>query len=87
MGPEAAVNAVYANRIAEISDVVERSKFVDDKRREYEMDVELSRLASELEIDAVVAFEELRRELINRFAQADPVDREGVAKRQGVYPG
>ncbi len=87
MGPEAAVNAVYANRIAEISDSVERAKFVDDKRREYESDVELSRLASELVVDAVVAFEQLRRELINRFAQADPVDREGVAKRHGVYPG
>ncbi len=87
MGPEAAINAVYANRIAEISNSVERSKFVDAKRLEYEKDVELSRLASELVIDAVVEFEELRRELIARFAQADPVDREGVTKRHGVYPG
>ena len=66
---------------------MERSKFIEDKRREYEADVELSRLASELVIDAVVEFEELRRELIARFAQADPVDRDGVAKRHGVYPG
>ena len=87
MGPEAAINAVYANRIAEISDQVERSKFIADKRREYEEDVELSRLASELVIDAVVPFEELRRELINRFAHADPVDRDVVAKRHGVHPG
>lgn len=87
MGPEAAINAVYANRIAEISDSVERSTFIEDKRREYEKDVDLSHLASELIVDAVVAFEELRRELISRFAQADPVDREGVAKRHGVYPG
>jgi len=87
MGPEAAINAVYANRIAEISDPVERAKFVDDKRREYEKDVELSHLASELVIDAVVPFEDLRRELISRFAHADPVDREAIAKRHGVYPG
>ncbi|MEK7291973.1 MAG: carboxyl transferase domain-containing protein, partial [Actinomycetota bacterium] len=87
MGPEAAINAVYANRIAEISDSVQRSKFIEDKRREYEKDVELSHLASELIVDAVVAFGELRRELISRFAQADPVDREGVSKRHGVYPG
>lgn len=87
MGPEAAINAVYANRIVEISDSVERSKFIEDKRREYEKDVELSHLASELIVDAVVAFGELRKELISRFAQADPVDREGVAKRHGVYPG
>ena len=80
MGPEAAINAVYANRIAEINDPVERAKFVDDKRREYEQDVELSHLASELVIDAVVPFEELRRELVSRFAHADPVDRGTVAK-------
>lgn len=87
MGPEAAVNAVYANRIEEMSDPVERSKFIEDKRREYEIDVELSRLASEMVIDAVVPFEGLRAELISRFAHADPVDRDVVAKRHGVYPG
>ncbi len=37
-------------------------------------------------IDAVVPFEELRDELIARFAAADPRDREWVAKRHGVPP-
>ena len=41
---------------------------------------------SELVIDAVVPFEALRDELIGRFAAADPVDRDGVAKRHGVPP-
>lgn len=87
MGPQAAINAVYANRIADISDPDERSRFVEDKRREYEQDVELAHLASELVIDAVVEFEDLRHELIRRFANADPVDRAGVEKRHAVYPG
>ena len=37
-------------------------------------------------IDAVVPFEALRAELVGRFAAADPVDREAVAKRHGVPP-
>jgi acetyl-CoA carboxylase carboxyltransferase component len=87
MGPEPAVNAVFANRIEAISDPSERSAFVDARRAEYEADVDLLRLASELVIDAVVDFPELRGEVIRRFASADPVDRSAVAKRHGVPPG
>jgi acetyl-CoA carboxylase carboxyltransferase component len=86
MGPEPAVNAVYANKIAAIEDPVERADFVTARRVEYEEDVDIMRLASELVIDAVVPFEGLRDELITRFASADPVDREAVAKRHGVPP-
>jgi acetyl-CoA carboxylase carboxyltransferase component len=86
MGPEPAVNAVYANKIAAIEDVSEREAFVTARRIEYEEDVDLLRLASELVIDAVVPFEALRDELIGRFAAADPVDRQAVAKRHGVPP-
>jgi acetyl-CoA carboxylase carboxyltransferase component len=86
MGPEPAVNAVFANRIAAIADPAERAAFVAERRAEYEADVDLLRLASELVVDAVVPFEQLRHELVARFATADPVDREVVAKRHGVPP-
>src|SRR4051812_8728478 len=86
MGPEAAVNAVFANKIAAIDDEQERAEFVTARRVEYEEDVDLLRLAAELVIDAVVPFEALRDELIGRFAAADPVDRDSVAKRHGVPP-
>jgi acetyl-CoA carboxylase carboxyltransferase component len=86
MGPEPAVNAVYANRIAAITDAAARKQFIDDRRREYEQDVDLVRLASELVIDAVVDFPDLRSELVRRLRTADPVDRESVAKRHGVPP-
>ena len=56
------------------------------RRAEYEEDVDLLRLASELVIDAVVPFEGLRDEVISRLAAADPVDRQAVAKRHGVPP-
>ena len=41
MGPEAAVNAVYANKIAAIEDPDEREAFVLEQRRVYEEDVDL----------------------------------------------
>jgi acetyl-CoA carboxylase carboxyltransferase component len=87
MGPEAAVNAVYANKIQAIDDLDERAAYVAARRAEYEEDVDLYRLASELVIDAVVPFEALRGELIRRFATADPVDREVVHKRHAIYMG
>ncbi len=86
MGPEPAVNAVFANKIAQIADLDERAAYVAERRAEYEADVDLLRLASELVIDAVVPFDRLRVELVARFASADPVDRHVVAKRHGVPP-
>ncbi len=87
MGPEAAVNAVFANKIQAIADPTERAAYVLAQRTEYEADVDIFRLASELVIDAVVDFGQLRAELIARFAAADPVDRGAVAKHHAVYMG
>ena len=86
MGPEAAVNAVYANRIGAIDDPTERTQFVGDRRAEYEADVDLLRLASELVIDAVVEPEALRDELVARFAVARGKDRVFSERRHGVPP-
>ncbi len=86
MGPEAAVNAVYANRIGAIDDPTERAQFVSDRRREYEADVDLLRLASELVVDAVVEPEALRDELVARFAMARSKDRSFSERRHGVPP-
>jgi acetyl-CoA carboxylase carboxyltransferase component len=87
MGPEAAVNAVYANKIQAITDPDARAAYIAERRAEYEEDVDLYRLASEMVIDAVVSFADLRRELIARFATADPMDRDAVTKRHTIYMG
>jgi acetyl-CoA carboxylase carboxyltransferase component len=86
MGPEAAVNAVYANKIAAIEDPAEREAFVDEQRRVYEADVDLYRLASELVIDAVVDFPALRGEVLRRLERADRKDRSFSDRRHGVPP-
>ncbi|HEX8581613.1 MAG TPA: acyl-CoA carboxylase subunit beta, partial [Acidimicrobiales bacterium] len=86
MGPEAAVNAVYANKIAAIEDPDERAEFVEARRKEYEEDVDLLRLASELVVDAVVGFEDLRAEVVSRLELAEGKDRHFSDRRHGVPP-
>jgi acetyl-CoA carboxylase carboxyltransferase component len=86
MGPEAAVNAVYANNIAAIEDQAERDEFVAEQRRLYEEDVDLYHLASELVVDAVVDFGDLRREIVQRLALAKGKDRTFSSRRHGVPP-
>ena len=85
MGAEAAVNAVYANKIAALPED-ERAAFVAARREEYERDIDIVRLASELVIDAVVAPGDLRAELVRRFAAARGKDRHFARRRHGVTP-
>ena len=86
MGPDAAVNAVFANRINALEGA-EREEFVAARRAEYEADIDLVRLASDLVIDAIIRPGEVRGELIARFAAAAGKDRSGPEKRHGVPPG
>ncbi len=86
MGPEAAVNAVFANKIAAFEDPDEAEAFVAEQRRIYEEDVDLLRLASEMVLDAVVEPQHLRREIINRLARAEGKDRHFSDRRHGVPP-
>jgi acetyl-CoA carboxylase carboxyltransferase component len=85
MGAEAAVNAVYANKIAALP-AEEREAFVAAKREEYERDIDVMRLASELVVDAVIEPVELRAELIRRFGLARGKDRTFSRRRHGVTP-
>ncbi|HET6878358.1 MAG TPA: carboxyl transferase domain-containing protein, partial [Jatrophihabitans sp.] len=86
MGPQAAVNAVYANKIAEIADPDEQQTFIAEKRAEYEQDVDLMRLASDLVLDVVIEPEELRAELLRRYAVLVGKSRHLATKRHGVPP-
>jgi methylmalonyl-CoA decarboxylase subunit alpha len=86
MGPEPAVNAVFANHIAAIDDPDERAAFIAEQRAVYEADVDLLRLASELIVDAVVQPGELRREVVARLALAAGKRREFSERRHGVPP-
>jgi acetyl-CoA carboxylase carboxyltransferase component len=86
MGPEAAVNAVYAKRIEQLDDADERAAFVAERRAEYEADVDLLRLASDLVVDAVVEPQDLRREIALRLAYATGRSRHFSERRHGNPP-
>jgi acetyl-CoA carboxylase carboxyltransferase component len=86
MGPDPAVNAVYYNTIQGIDDPEERAAFVEERRREYEADVDLLHLAAELVVDAVVEPDDLRDELVRRLALAAGRRRDDPAKRRSVPP-
>ncbi|MDO5712605.1 MAG: acyl-CoA carboxylase subunit beta [Micrococcales bacterium] len=86
MGPEAAVNAVYAGKIAAIADPQEQAHFVAARRAEYEGDVDLERLAADLVIDSVIEADALRSDLVRRLGYARRRDRRFSDRRHGVHP-
>jgi acetyl-CoA carboxylase carboxyltransferase component len=86
MGADAAVNAVYANKIAALPDDAARAEFVAARRAEYERDIDIVRLASELVVDAIIEPARLRAELITRFARARGKDRAFARRRHGITP-
>jgi acetyl-CoA carboxylase carboxyltransferase component len=86
MGAEAAVNAVYYNRLAALESPEAREAETQRLRAEYEADIDVLRLAGELVVDDVVEPEDLRAQLIRRFAMARGKDRSFSRRRHGVTP-
>jgi len=76
---------VYANKIAALPSE-ERADFVAAKRAEYEQDIDIVRLASELVVDTIVEAGSLRAELVRRYAAAAGKDRHFSRRRHGVTP-
>ncbi len=87
MGPQAAINAVYYNQLQAIEDPdgagARGPRSCAPSTRE---DIDILHLASELVVDAVVQPEDLRDELIRRFALAAGKQREWPAKHNPITP-
>ena len=85
MGPEAAVNAVYFNKLQGLSD---EERAVEEKRlrEEYRQDVDIQHLASELVVDALVPPAGLRDEIAARLASARGRRDAAPSKRRSVTP-
>lgn len=84
MGPEAAINAVYANKLDAIDDPEERAEREQELREEYREDIDIHRMASEMVIDEIVPPSELREELSNRFAFYESVEKDLPDKKHGT---
>ena len=85
MGPEAAVNAVYSNKIAELPEP-DRQAFVEAKREEYRQDIDIYRLASELIVDDIIQPNDLRDVLSRRFHAYEGKDLVFSRRKHAVYP-
>jgi acetyl-CoA carboxylase carboxyltransferase component len=86
MGPQAAINAVYYNQLQAIDDEQERARRTEELRSEYARDIDILHLASELVIDAVIEPDELRAELVRRFAHCEGKLRSWPEKHNPVTP-
>jgi acetyl-CoA carboxylase carboxyltransferase component len=84
MGAEAAVNAVFANKIAEKPEE-ERAAYVQQLRDEYNEDIDLKKLGADLHVDAIVDPADLRGELSLRLGRARRREAWPV-KRRSVTP-
>jgi acetyl-CoA carboxylase carboxyltransferase component len=69
MGPNAAVNAVFYNKIQAQPEGAARDAYVASLRAEYRENIDLYKLAGELVVDAVIPFATLRTELSRRFSR------------------
>ncbi len=86
MGPEAAVNAVYKNRLEALPEQ-ERAATTERLREAYRRDVDIERLAGELVVDDVVPPARLRQELARRLATVAGRPRDPVLpKRRSIVP-
>ncbi|MBD8032478.1 acyl-CoA carboxylase subunit beta [Solibacillus merdavium] len=85
MGPEAAINAVYANKIAALPKE-EQAAFIDQKREEYQEEIDVYRLASELIIDDVIEPNELRKTLEIRLDAYKSKELTFTERKHGVSP-
>src|SRR6266851_1081281 len=85
MGPEAAVNAVFYNKIQEKPEA-ERAAFVQKLRDEYRADVDIYKLASELVVDEIVPADSLRQELGRRFELYTRGFTAPTSRKRGIYP-
>jgi acetyl-CoA carboxylase carboxyltransferase component len=86
MGPQAAINAVFFNQLQAIEDEAERAAKTEELRKEYAEDIDILHLASELVVDAVIQPEDLRTELIRRYALSAGKAREWPAKHNPITP-
>jgi len=84
MGPEAAINAVYANKLDAIDDPEKRADREQELRAQYREDIDAHRMASEVVIDELVPPGELRAELAARFDLYESVEKQRPAKKHGT---
>jgi acetyl-CoA carboxylase carboxyltransferase component len=86
MGPSAAINAVYFNKIQAVPEGPEREAMVKKLRDEYRADIDIEKLAAELVVDDLVPASRLREEVVRRFRLYADKHELPPRKKHGVTP-
>ena len=81
MGPEAAVQAMFAKEIAGIGDEEERQEFIEEMKDEYRKDIR--KQASKLQVDELIPAGDLRVQLSARLAAYQDKGREDPDRYHG----
>ena len=84
MGPEAAINAVYANELNDIDDPEQRAAREQELREEFREGIDVHRTASEVVIDEIVPPGDLREELVARFDFYADLEKTRPEKKHGT---
>ena len=85
VGPEAAVNALYAKQLAEMPEA-DREDFVRARREEYARDIDVLGMAADrFHVEAVVEPGHLRDELIARFRIYSRRESKPIERRSAVH--
>jgi len=84
MGPEAAINAVYARKLDAIEDEEERKEKEKELREEFREEIDAHRMASEVVIDDIVPPSDLREELVRRYDFYEDMEKELPDKKHGT---
>jgi acetyl-CoA carboxylase carboxyltransferase component len=86
MGPQAAVNAVYYNKLQEVPEGVAREALVEQLRDEYRSDIDILKLASNLVVDGLLPFDRLREEIVQRFSAATQTPSPSQRRKHLISP-
>ena len=73
IGPQAAVNAVFYDKLQEVPEGEVRDALVAQLREEYRDDIDILKLASNLVVDSILPFNRLRDEIVERFSVVEVV--------------
>jgi acetyl-CoA carboxylase carboxyltransferase component len=87
MGPEAAVNAVYYNKLQSVEDPKERAQLAKNLRDEYRAGYDIYKLSGDLVVDDLIVPRELRNELITRYETFENKDFPLPRRKHGTIIG
>jgi acetyl-CoA carboxylase carboxyltransferase component len=84
MGPEAAINAVYYNKIQDIEDKEARKQKVKELREEYRDGYDIYKLADDMVVDDITPPTDLRKELIHQYRAFEKKDFENPDRKHST---